>query len=63
MAKNTSTSDDEIDLIELIQIFLTHKAKFIILGIVGLGVLGFTFRIHFNLRFRHATALPGDIAA
>ena len=38
MAKNTSTSDDEIDLIELIQIFLTHRAKFIILGIVGLGL-------------------------
>ena len=38
MAKNTSTNDDEIDLIELIQLFLTHKAKFIILGIVGLSL-------------------------
>ena len=38
MAKNISTSDDEIDLIELVQVFLTHKAKFIILGIVGLSL-------------------------
>jgi len=45
MAKNTSTNDDEIDLIELIQIFLTHKAKFIILGIVGLSLgLAYTFQ-------------------
>ena len=35
MAKTTPTSDDEIDLIELIEVFLIHKAKFIILGIVG----------------------------
>ena len=32
MAKTTPISDDEIDLIELIQIFLTHKAKFVLLG-------------------------------
>ena len=45
MAKNTYTSEDEIDLIELIQIFLTHKAKFIILGIVGLSLgLAYTFQ-------------------
>ena len=45
MAKNTYTSDDEIDLIELIEVFLTHKAKFIILGIVGLGLgLAYTFQ-------------------
>ena len=45
MAKTTPISDDEIDLIELIQIFLTHKAKFIILGIVGLSLgLAYTFQ-------------------
>ncbi|MDC0999939.1 Wzz/FepE/Etk N-terminal domain-containing protein [Methylophilaceae bacterium] len=45
MAKTTPTSDDEIDLIELIQVFLTHKIKFIILGIVGLGLgLAYTFQ-------------------
>ncbi|XOJ89828.1 Wzz/FepE/Etk N-terminal domain-containing protein [Methylophilaceae bacterium Uisw_097] len=45
MAKNTSTSDDEIDLIELIEVFLTHKTKFIILGIVGLSLgLAYTFQ-------------------
>ena len=38
MAKTTLISDDEIDLIELIEVFLTHKAKFIILGIVGLSL-------------------------
>ena len=45
MAKTTPISDDEIDLIELIEVFLTHKAKFIILGIVGLGLgLAYTFQ-------------------
>jgi len=45
MAKTTPISDDEIDLIELIQIFLTHKGKFIILGIVGLSLgLAYTFQ-------------------
>ena len=45
MAKTTPTSDDEIDLIELFEVFLTHKAKFIILGIVGLGLgLAYTFQ-------------------
>ena len=45
MAKTTPTSDDEIDLIELIEVFLTHKAKFIILGIVGLSLgLAYTFQ-------------------
>lgn len=50
MAKNTSTNDDEIDLIELIQVFLTHKAKFIILGIVGLG-LGLAYTLQQEQRF------------
>ena len=46
MAKNTSTSEDEIDLIELIEVFLTHKTKFIILGIVGLSLgLAYTFQL------------------
>ena len=45
MAKNTPTYDDEIDLIELVQVFLTHKTKFIILGIVGLSLgLAYTFQ-------------------
>lgn len=45
MAKNTSISNDEIDLIELIEVFLTHKGKFIILGIVGLSLgLVYTFQ-------------------
>ena len=38
MAKTTPISDDEIDLIEVIEVFLTHKTKFIILGIVGLSL-------------------------
>ena len=46
MAKNTPTYDDEIDLIELVQVFLTHKTKFIILGIVGLSLgLAYTFQL------------------
>ena len=45
MAKTTPTSDDEIDLIELIEVFIKHKGKFIILGIVGLGLgLAYTFQ-------------------
>ena len=50
MAKNIYTSDDEIDLIELIQISLTHKAKFIILGIVGLA-LGLAYTLQHEPRF------------
>ena len=50
MAKNTPTSDDEIDLIELIQVFFTHKAKFIILGIVGLS-LGLAYTLLHEPRF------------
>ena len=45
MAKTTPISDYEIDLIELIEVFLTHKVKFIILGIVGLSLgLAYTFQ-------------------
>ena len=45
MAKNTSTSDDEIDLIELIEVFLIHKAKFVLLGTVGLLLgLGYSYQ-------------------
>ena len=50
MAKNTPISDDEIDLIELIEVFLTHKAKFIILGIVGLG-LGLAYTLLHEPRY------------
>jgi LPS O-antigen subunit length determinant protein (WzzB/FepE family) len=50
MAKNTSTNDYEIDLIKLIQVFLTHKAKFIILGIVGLS-LGLVYTLLNEPRF------------
>ena len=50
MAKNTSISDDEINLIELIEVFLAHKAKFIILGIVGLS-LGLVYTLLHEPRF------------
>jgi len=50
MAKNTTTSDNEIDLIELIQVFITHKAKFIILSIVGLS-LGLVYTFQNELRY------------
>ena len=51
MAKNTTTSDNEIDLIELIQVIITHKAKFIILGIVGLS-LGLAYTLQHEPTFR-----------
>jgi LPS O-antigen subunit length determinant protein (WzzB/FepE family) len=45
MAKTTPTSDDEIDLIELIKVFLMHKAKFVLLGTVGLLLgLGYSYQ-------------------
>ena len=50
MAKNTRSYDDEIDLIELIQVFLTHKTKYIVLGIVGL-MLGLVFTFQHEPRF------------
>jgi hypothetical protein len=50
MAKTTPSSDDELDLIELIQVFLTHKAKFIFLGIVGLA-LGSAYTLQHEPRF------------
>ena len=50
MAKTTPISDDEIDLIELIEVFLTHKAKFIILGIVGLS-LGLAYTLLHEPRY------------
>ena len=50
MAKTTPISDDEIDLIELIEVFLTHKTKFIILGIVGLG-LGLAYTLLHEPRY------------
>ena len=50
MTKNTPTSEEEIDLIELIQVFLTHKIKFIILGIVGLTI-GLAYTLQHEPRF------------
>jgi hypothetical protein len=42
--------DDEIDLIELVQIFLTHKNKYFLLGLVGL-ILGMVFTFQHEPRF------------
>jgi len=50
MAKNTRSYDDELDLIELIQLFLTHKMKYIALGIVGL-ILGLVYTFQHEPRF------------
>ena len=50
MAKNTRSYDDEIDLIQLIQVFLTHKMKYIVLGIVGL-ILGLVYTFQHGPRF------------
>ena len=50
MAKHTRSYDDEIDLIELIQVFLTHKTKYIVLGIVGL-ILGLMYTFQHEPRF------------
>ena len=52
MAKNTSTYDDvEFNLIKLIEVFLTHKTKFITLGIVGLS-LGLAYTFQHEPRFK-----------
>ena len=50
MAKNTRSYDDEIDLIELVQIFLTHKNKYILLGLFGL-MIGLVFTFQHEPRF------------
>lgn len=50
MAKNTPIYDDEIDLIELLQVVIAHKAKYIILGLVGL-VLGCVYTFGHEPRF------------
>jgi len=42
MAKNIPNYDYEIDLIELIKVFLSHKGKFILLGLIGL-ILGLAY--------------------
>ena len=42
MAKNIPNYDYEIDLIELIKVFLSHKEKFILLGLIGL-ILGLAY--------------------
>lgn len=50
MAKNTPAFDDEIDLIELVQVFIAHKTKYVLLGLVGL-VLGLMFTFQHEPRF------------
>jgi LPS O-antigen subunit length determinant protein (WzzB/FepE family) len=50
MAKVLPDCNDEIDLIELIQVFLTHKTKYIVLGIVGL-ILGLVYTFQHEPRF------------
>lgn len=50
MAKNTRSYDDEIDLIELVQVFLTHKTKYILFGLIGL-ILGLVFTFQHEPRF------------
>jgi LPS O-antigen subunit length determinant protein (WzzB/FepE family) len=50
MAKNTRSYDYEIDLIEVVQVFLTHKMKYIVLGIVGL-ILGLVYTFQHEPRF------------
>jgi hypothetical protein len=50
MAKNTPIYDDEIDLIELVQVFINHKTKYILLGLVGL-ILGVVFSFQHEPRF------------
>ena len=45
MAKNTRSYDDEIDLTQLIQLFLNHKGKYLLLGLLGLVLgLGYTYQ-------------------
>lgn len=45
MAKTTPISSDVIDLIELIEVFLKHKTKFVLLGVVGLLLgLGYSYQ-------------------
>ena len=50
MAKNPRSYDDELDLIELVQVFITHKTKYILLGFVGL-ILGVVFTFQHEPRF------------
>jgi len=50
MAKNTPAYDDEIDLIELVQVFITYKTKYMLLGLVGL-TLGLIYTFQHEPRF------------
>lgn len=68
MAKTAPSYDDEIDLIELIQVFLAHKTKFILLGVVGLALgLVFTFsmkplfEVNFKIAFDHPIFSVGQL--
>lgn len=51
MAKVPQKFDDEIDLIELIRIFLNHKSKYILLGLLGF-LLGLGFTYHHEPRYK-----------
>ena len=50
MTKNTSSFDDQIDLIRIIRLFIAHKAKFITLGIFGLA-FGIFYAFQLEPRF------------
>ena len=50
MAKNTPAFEDEIDLIELVRVFITHKTKYILLGFIGL-TLGLIYTFQHEPRF------------
>jgi len=50
MANNTPIYDEEIDLIELVQVFINHKTKYILLGLAGL-ILGLIFTFQHEPRF------------
>ena len=61
MAKNTPSYDDEIDLIELVQVFITHKSKYILLGLIGLTLgLIYTFQLEplFETEFKVRVGHP-----
>ena len=51
MTKTKPPLDDSIDLIELIQIFLTHKIKFIFFGLLGFAI-GLMFTYNHETRFK-----------
>jgi len=50
MPKNSPRYDDEIDLIDLILLFFSHKGKFILLGLLGL-ILGLAYTYQLEPRY------------